>query len=85
MAILASNSKHLHKSSTVVFSVILFTITVLEIVQPQLELLAPLMLPSGVYPYVSAVISIAIAVGRYVSQKCLEIQEEEDASDESAV
>ena len=85
MAILAPNSKKLHKSSTVVLSALLLLITILELLQPQMEILAPLMLPPGTYPYVSAGISIAIGVGRYVSQQCLQIQkEEEDASDEGA-
>ena len=68
MAILAHNSRKLHKSSTVVLSVLLFVITLLEILQPHVEILAPLMLPPGSYPFVSAGISIAIGVGRYVSQ-----------------
>lgn len=84
MAILAPNSKNLHKSSTVVLSVLLFVITLLEILQPQIEVLAPFVLPPGYYPVVSAVISIAIGVGRYVSQQCLQIQKAEDASNEDA-
>ncbi|MNC10505.1 hypothetical protein D3C87_1556470 [compost metagenome] len=85
MAILASNSKNLHKSSTVVLSALLFVITLLEILQPHVEILAPLMLPPGTYPYVSAGISVAIGVGRYISQQCLQVKkEEEDASNESA-
>lgn len=84
MAILVPNSSRLHRSSTVVLSAILFIITVLEIIQPQMEILAPLVLPPGTYPYVSAGISIAIGVGRYVSQQCLQTQKEEDAADDGA-
>lgn len=84
MAVLSPDSKRLHKSSTVVLSALLFVITLLEILQPQVEILAPLVLPPGTYPYVSAGLSIAIGVGRYVSQECLRIKKEEDASDEGA-
>lgn len=86
MSILVPNSRRLHRSSTVVLSALLFLITVLEIIQPHAEVLAPLMLPPGTYPYVSAVISIAIGVGRYISQQCLHVNKEEegDASNDSA-
>lgn len=84
MAILAPNSRHLHKSSTVVLSVLLFVISMLEILQPHVEVLAPFVLPPGYYPVVSAVMTIAIAVGRYVSQRCLQIQKEEEAPNENA-
>lgn len=85
MAILVPNSRRLHRSSTVVLSALLFLITVLEIIQPHAEVLAPLMLPPGTYPYVSAGLSVAIGVGRYISQQCLQIKEEEgDASNDSA-
>jgi len=82
MAILVPNSKRLHRSSTVVLSALLFIITLLEILQPQMEILAPLVLPPGTYPFVSAGISIAIGVGRYVSQECLRIQKEEESTSE---
>lgn len=82
MAILVANKKHLHKSSTVVLSVLLFVITLLEILQPHMEILAPFVLPTGTYPLVSAGISIAIGVGRYVSQECLRIQKEEESTNE---
>lgn len=80
MAILVPESKRLHKSSTVVLSTLLFLITLLEIIQPQAEILAPLLLPPGTYPYVSAGISIAIGVGRYISQQCVRKQTEEDTN-----
>ena len=84
MAILAPNSKHLHKSSTVVLSALLFIIAMLEILQPHVEVLAPFVLPPGYFPIVSAGITIAIAVGRYVTQRCLSIKKEEDAANEGA-
>lgn len=84
MAILAPNSKHLHKSSTVVLSVILFIIAMLEILQPHVEVLAPFVLPPGYFPVVSAGLTIAIAVGRYISQHCLQVQKEEEATNDDA-
>ena len=82
MAILAPNSKHLHKSSTVVLSVLLFIIAMLEILQPHVEVLAPFVLPPGYLPIVTAGMTIAIAVGRYVTQRCVQIQKDEESPNE---
>ena len=64
---LADNSGVLHKTSTVVLSIALVLLSLLEIVQPYLDVLAPVISP-GIFPFVSAGIGIAIAVGRYIKQ-----------------
>lgn len=64
---LAANSSTLHKTSTVILSVLLVLLSLLEIVQPYLEVLAPVIAP-GVFPWISAAVGISIAVGRYIKQ-----------------
>ena len=64
---LADNSGKLHKTSTVILSVLLVILSLLEIVQPYLEVFAPIFAP-GVFPFISAGVGIAIAVGRYIKQ-----------------
>lgn len=64
---LVENSGKLHKTSTVILSILLVLLSLLEIVQPYLEVLAPVIAP-GVFPWVSAGVGIAIAVGRYIKQ-----------------
>ena len=64
---LVENHKTLHKTYTVIFSILLIMLSILEIVQPYLEVLAPIFAP-GMFPIVSAGIGIAIAIGRYIKQ-----------------
>lgn len=64
---LVENSKFLHKTSTVLLSIALILLSLLEILQPYLDVLAPIIAP-GVFPWISAGVGIAIAVGRYVKQ-----------------
>ena len=83
---LAHNRKKLHKSSTVILSVFLFVLSLLEIVQPYVTVLEPYVSVAA-FPFLSAGIAIAIGVGRYVQQNCLhdDVEESEDNSEESSV
>lgn len=64
---LVENSKFLHKTTTVLLSIGLVLLSVLEIVQPYLGILEPVISP-GMFPWISAGIGIAIGVGRYIKQ-----------------
>ena len=65
---LVDNKKHLHKSSTVILSVILVVLSLLEIVQPYLATLQPV-IDAGWFPWISAGMGIAIGIGRYIKQQ----------------
>lgn len=77
---LAHNRKKLHKSSTVILSVFLFVLSLLEIIQPYVTVLEPYVSVAA-FPFISAGIAIAIGVGRYVQQNCL--HEDENTAEES--
>ena len=75
----------LHKTTTVILSVLLVVVSVLEIVQPYLLTLSSV-IPDGVFPWVSAAFGVAIGVGRYIHQDLKDgkidgVLGEEDASD----
>lgn len=59
--------KILHKTTTVLLSVGLVLLSLLEIIQPYLGVIEPVISP-GIFPWVSAGIGIAIGVGRYIKQ-----------------
>lgn len=64
---LVENHQHLHKTTTVILSAALIFLSILEIVQPYLSVLEPVISP-GVFPWLSAGIGLAIGVGRYIKQ-----------------
>lgn len=72
---LAPNSKKLHKSSTVILSVTLVVLSLLEIVQPYLQVLAPV-ISEDLFPWISAGVGIAIGIGRYIQQESLKTEED---------
>lgn len=64
---IVDNKQVLHKSSTVILSCALIILSLLEIAQPYLEVLAPIIAP-GVFPWISAGVGLAIGIGRYIKQ-----------------
>lgn len=72
---LAPNSKRLYKSSTVVLSTVLVMVSLLEIVEPYLYVLSPV-ISEDIFPWISAGVGIAIGIGRYVQQESLKTNED---------
>lgn len=64
---LEADKKVLHKSYTVIFSIFLIILSVLEIIQPYVAFLESV-IPANVFPWVTAILGITIAVGRYIKQ-----------------
>ena len=64
---LEEDKKVLHKSYTVIFSVFLIILSILEIIQPYVAFLESV-IPVNVFPWVTAGLGITIAVGRYIKQ-----------------
>lgn len=64
---LAENKSVLHKTSTVIFSLFLIMLSVLEIVEPYVPMLNSV-IPNNVFPWISAGLGIAIGIGRYIKQ-----------------
>lgn len=64
---LEEDKKVLHKSYTVIFSVFLIILSILEIIQPYIAFLESV-IPANVFPWVTAILGITIAVGRYIKQ-----------------
>lgn len=64
---LAENKGVLHKTYTVIFSLFLILLSVLEIVEPYIPSLA-VVIPDNTFPWISAGLGIAIGVGRYIKQ-----------------
>lgn len=81
---LVKNKKKLHKSSTVILSIVLATLAVLEIVNQSIGLLSPI-LPSDMYPWVSFGLAVAIGVGRYIKQQSIKPKEDEGVDDDTSV
>ena len=57
----------LHKTYTIIFSVFLVLLSILEIIQPYFLILEPV-IPTNLFPWVSATIGIIIGLGRYIKQ-----------------
>lgn len=64
---LVENKGILHKTYTVLFSLFLILLSVLEIVEPYIPSLVSV-IPDDLFPWVSAGLGIAIGIGRYVKQ-----------------
>lgn len=64
---LEEDKKVLHKSYTVIFSVFLIILSILEIIQPYVAFLESV-IPVNVFPWVTAGLGITIAIGRYLKQ-----------------
>ena len=64
---LTENASKLHKSATVISSIILVVISILQIIQPYLSILEPVISPA-IFPWVSAAMGIIIGIGRYIYQ-----------------
>ena len=63
-----SNWKSLHKSCTIILSVLGFLIGLIEVVLPHLGLIQPFLDPVT-YGFIMFGLTIAIAIGRYVQQE----------------
>lgn len=74
------NKNLLHKSSTVILSIVLVLLSLLEIVQPYLATLQPV-IDADWFPWISAGIGIAIGIGRYVKQQSLHTPLEDTNND----
>ena len=70
------NWKKLHKSSTVVLSIIGTLVSLMEIVLPQMGLLQPVLDPVT-YGVVMFILTIMIGIGRYVQQDCVRIKQDD--------
>jgi len=57
----------LYKTSTVVLSALLVILSLIEIIHPYMLVLEPV-IPTNVFPWVSAILGIAIGIGRYIKQ-----------------
>ena len=66
-SILVKNKKNLHKTYTVLFSAFLILLSILEIIQPYLGFLESV-IPDDVLPWLTAILGVAIGVGRYIKQ-----------------
>ena len=64
---LEEDKKVLHKSYTVIFSVFLIILSILEIIQPYIAFLESV-IPANVFPWLTAILGITITVGRYIKQ-----------------
>ena len=64
---LVEEKRVLYKTYTVIFSVLLVALSVLEIIQPYILVLEPV-IPTNLFPWVSAILGIAIGIGRYIKQ-----------------
>jgi len=64
---LVEEKRVLHKTYTVILSVLLILLSILEIIQPYLLMVEPV-IPTNIFPWVSAIIGVAIGVGRYIKQ-----------------
>lgn len=64
---LEEDKKVLHKSYTVILSVFLIILSILEIIQPYVAFLESV-IPANVFPWVTAGLGITIAIGRYIKQ-----------------
>lgn len=66
--ILVSNWKSLHKSFTVILSVLASLLGLIEVVLPHLGMLQPFLDPAT-YGITLFCLTIAIAIGRYINQE----------------
>ena len=64
---LVENKGVLHKTYTVIFSLFLILLSVLEIVEPYIPSLV-VVIPDETFPWISAGLGIAIGIGRYIKQ-----------------
>ena len=64
---LVENKGVLHKTYTIIFSLFLILLSVLEIVEPYIPSLA-VDIPDNTFPWISAGLGIAIGVGRYIKR-----------------
>jgi hypothetical protein len=77
---LAPNSGKLHKSSTVILSVIAVLFALVELINQNLMLIAPVLAP-GVYPWIAFGLAVATGAGRYFQQRCLREEKTEETTD----
>ena len=68
---LVANWKVLHKSLTIILSMLGFLVGLIEVVLPHLGLLQPFLDPAT-YGFIMFGLTIAIAAGRYIQQESLE-------------
>lgn len=64
---LVPNAKVLHKTYTIIFSIFLIVLSVLEIAQPYIATLGGVISPA-MFPWITAGLGIAIGVGNYIKQ-----------------
>jgi hypothetical protein len=72
---LVANWKSLHKSLTVILSMLGFLVGLVEVILPHLGLLQPFLDPAT-YGFIMFGLTIAIAVGRYIQQESLEVKKD---------
>ncbi len=64
---LVKDKNVLYKTSTVLLSTLLVILSIIEIIHPYILVLEPV-IPTNVFPWVSAILGIAIGIGRYIKQ-----------------
>lgn len=64
---IVEDKKNLHKTYTVIASVLLILLSILEIVQPYIAILEPV-IPTNSFPWITAIIGVVIGIGRYIKQ-----------------
>lgn len=64
---LVENTSKLHKTYTVLLSALLVILSILEIIYPYMSALESV-IPVPAFPLISAIMGIAIGVGRYLKQ-----------------
>lgn len=79
---LVPNWKKLHKSCTVVLSVVATLVSLFEIILPAMGLLQPVLDPAT-YGMIMFLLTIGIGVGRYIKQESVKHVEEDNDDKQS--
>lgn len=73
---LVKNWNKLHKSSTVIMSILATVIGLIEVILPQMGLIQPFLDPAT-YGILMFVMTVLIGVGRYIQQDSIKPEEKE--------
>ncbi len=79
---LVKNWKKLHKSFTVIASVFASLVGLLEVILPHMGLLQPVLDPIT-FGYVMFILTVLIAIGRYIQQDSIVEKSENESNDQS--
>ena len=79
---LADNKKKLHKSLTVILSLVLIALSVLDLYRDEILQHLQILLPMEQFSIVSAVLGLLIIFGRYIKQASIWTDNKDDNKDE---